>query len=247
MLILTKIISSFLIPPGIFILIFMLLYLISKSKVVKYIALFSAIGIYFLSTIFGSYILSRPFEDAYTTPKLTADPSSVVIVLSGGIVYHQGKEKLSRATFKRLYKGFEVVSKTKGKILVSGGKIFSNTSIASAMLMKKVLMELGIPENKIIVQDRSKNTVQDALYSKKILENYKKDKIYLVTSAIHMKRALDIFINTFKNIKIIPVPCDFVVDEQINILQFFPNFGVFFVNSFAIHEILGDLWYKVAG
>ncbi len=247
MIIAAKIISSFLIPPGIFILIFILLYFISKSKLVKWIALLSALTVYFLSTFFGLYVLAYPLENLYPVPTISEDPNSVTIVLSGGITYHNGTEQLSRATFKRLYSGFEVVSKTKGKILVSGGKTFKNDTVASAEIMKDVLLKLGIPKDRIIIQNESRNTLQDALYSKKLLKNYHEDKIYLVTSAMHMRRSLYVFSKAFKNTKIIPVPSDFIVDEKVNILQFFPNFGVFFINSFAIHEIIGKIWYDIGG
>jgi uncharacterized SAM-binding protein YcdF (DUF218 family) len=220
---------------------------LSKSKKVKYIAIISGLFVYILSTFFGLYLLSYPLENAYKVPTPSVDPSSVTIVLSGGITYHDGREQLSRSTFKRLYEGFIVAKKAKGKILVSGGKVFNNESVASSHIMKKVLIEFGFPKNKIIVQDQSRNTYEDAVYSKKILSKIKTDKIYLVTSAMHMRRSFDIFSKVFEKKKIIPVPTDFIVDEKINILQFFPNFGVFFTNCFAVHEILGKIWYDIGG
>ncbi len=234
-------------PPGILIPIFFLLAKISKSKSVKYIALISAVSVYILSTFFGSYLLSYPLENAYKTPVPSVDSSSITIVLSGGITYHDGEEQLSRSTFKRLYEGFIIAKKTKGKILVSGGKIFNNESVASSHIMKKVLIQFGFPKSKIMVQDQSRNTYEDAIYSKKLLSKTRINKIYLVTSAMHMRRSLDIFSKVFETTKIIPVPTDFIVDEKINVLQFFPNFGVFFTNCFAIHEILGKIWYDFGG
>ncbi len=247
MILLIKIISSFLIPPGILIILSFFIYLLAKSRLIKIISLIAIVIIYFLSTFFGLYFLSYPLENAYSVPSITEDPSAITIVLSGGMTYHDGIPYLSRATFRRLYTGFKTIRKTKGKILISGGKIFSNESIASADLMEKRLIEFGIPKNRILVQDNSKNTYQDAVYSKELLKKYKFDKVYLVTSAMHMKRSLDIFKKIFKNTKIIAVPSDFIVDEHVNILQFFPDFGVFFINSFAIHEILGKIWYDIGG
>jgi uncharacterized SAM-binding protein YcdF (DUF218 family) len=71
---------------------------------------------------------------------------------------------------------------------------FSRTSEAS--VMKRIAVKLGVPSKNIILEDQSKDTIENAKFTKKILDsleiNYE-DELYLVTSDFHMKRALYIF------------------------------------------------------
>jgi len=79
----------------------------------------------------------------------------------------------------------------KPKIIVSGGQ--SSPSLASeADMMAKYLMERGIPENIIIKEDESKNTIQNLEYSAiKIRQKWQKNirpRVIIVTSDYHIPR-----------------------------------------------------------
>jgi uncharacterized SAM-binding protein YcdF (DUF218 family) len=69
------------------------------------------------------------------------------------------------------------------KILYSGGG-------AEAQLGKKVLMRLGIERERIIIEDRSRNTAENARLSKIVAAPKQSEKWLLVTSAFHMPRAM---------------------------------------------------------
>jgi uncharacterized SAM-binding protein YcdF (DUF218 family) len=72
------------------------------------------------------------------------------------------------------------------KILYSGGG-------AEAQLGKKVLMRLGVERERIIVEDRSRNTAENARLSKIVAAPKQSEKWLLVTSAYHMPRAMGAF------------------------------------------------------
>jgi uncharacterized SAM-binding protein YcdF (DUF218 family) len=72
------------------------------------------------------------------------------------------------------------------KILYSGGG-------AEAQLGKKVLMRLGIERERIIIEDRSRNTAENARLSKIVAAPKQSEKWLLVTSAYHMPRAMGAF------------------------------------------------------
>ena len=72
------------------------------------------------------------------------------------------------------------------KILYSGGG-------AEAQLGKKVLMRLGIERERIIIEDRSRNTAENARLSKIVAAPKQSEKWLLVTSAYHMPRAVGAF------------------------------------------------------
>jgi uncharacterized SAM-binding protein YcdF (DUF218 family) len=72
------------------------------------------------------------------------------------------------------------------KILYSGGG-------AEAQLGKKVLMRLGIEGKRIIIEDRSRNTAENARLSMIVVAPKQSEKWLLVTSAFHMARAMGAF------------------------------------------------------
>ncbi|WP_425456884.1 YdcF family protein [Balnearium lithotrophicum] len=53
--------------------------------------------------------------------------------------------------------------------------------------MKRFLVELGIPEDKIIEEKKSRNTLENALFTREILETKGIDKICLVTLFLKKK------------------------------------------------------------
>lgn len=90
-------------------------------------------------------------------------------------------------------------------ILLSGGVGYFNRNRKNteAKLMYDYLLENGISKDKILLEDRSRNTYQNALYcgillGKKFdLEN---DKFLLITSESHMKRSYLLFKSLIKDI-----------------------------------------------
>jgi uncharacterized SAM-binding protein YcdF (DUF218 family) len=64
---------------------------------------------------------------------------------------------------------------------------------AEAQLGKKVLMQLGVERERTIIEDRSRNTAENARLSKIIAASKQWEKWLLVTSAFHMPRAIGAF------------------------------------------------------
>lgn len=83
------------------------------------------------------------------------------------------------------------------KIIVSGG--VQKSGVTESYLMKKWLIEKGIDANRIIPEDKSKDTVDNALNSVEILKVNNAKNIILVTSASHIRRAKTIFEEAISN------------------------------------------------
>ncbi len=79
------------------------------------------------------------------------------------------------------------------KILVSGGVICPNGK-TEAQSIKDDLMALGVPEEAIIMENKSTNTLENVLFSKQVLEQEgylsKIKKIAAVVKNFHARRAL---------------------------------------------------------
>ncbi|MFZ8477648.1 YdcF family protein, partial [Staphylococcus aureus] len=77
------------------------------------------------------------------------------------------------------------------KILVTGGNgnLFLNEPDESSFLEKEFIRN-GVKKEDIILEKKSRNTYENAIFSKKILDSLKlKPPYILITSASHMPRS----------------------------------------------------------
>ncbi len=92
---------------------------------------------------------------------------------------------------KRLDKAVEYLQENPNtKVIVSGGQ-GSNEVIAEASGMKNYLVEKGIAEERILVEDKSTNTYENLVFSEALLQK-DKDTVILVTNNFHVFRACKI-------------------------------------------------------
>jgi uncharacterized SAM-binding protein YcdF (DUF218 family) len=91
------------------------------------------------------------------------------------------------------------------KLIISGGSIYRDVTWAS--LIRKRALELGIPADNIILQERSVTTWEDAYYSTEILHSMKATKVLVVTSSWHSRRSIACFNRADANILWISTPC----------------------------------------
>ena len=112
-----------------------------------------------------------------------------VIIHGAGLI---NGEKVSKLLQQRLDKAILVYRKDPSptKLIPSGGK-GSDESISEAEAMKRYLLEQGIPERDIIMEDKSTTTLENLKFSKDIIDSREGRKYTaLVTSNYHVYRAL---------------------------------------------------------
>lgn len=177
----------------------------------------------------------------------------VAIVLGGMAEYDNSLERLSiRRGGDRLWQAMHLYYLGKvDKIMLVGanGDVFEK-GLEEAKQFKEVLLDFGIPEADIIVEEKSKNTHQNAVESKKVLENYPEIKeVLLVTSALHMRRSIACFKAAgFEDID--PFTTDHYTGEirGYHFEQFIlPNISVMRDWSMLMHEWVGYISYWIAG
>jgi uncharacterized SAM-binding protein YcdF (DUF218 family) len=82
------------------------------------------------------------------------------------------------------------------KILISGGdgKLLGKKS-PEALATEPFVLAMGVPQEDILLEANSRNTYENALFTKQLLENQpiKPQKILLVTSAFHIYRSVRCF------------------------------------------------------
>jgi len=74
-------------------------------------------------------------------------------------------------------------------VLITGGDKFKE-GVIEANVYGEALVRLGIPKSDLILETHSQNTWENAQYTRDIVNRTKPDAIFLVTSGVHMRRAL---------------------------------------------------------
>lgn len=132
------------------------------------------------------------------------------------------------------------------KIIISGGssKIFNN-KIKEGDIVKNYLIKIGINPNDIIIENKSRNTFENAFYTSQIT-NIKENKILLITSSLHMLRAKMCFKKQGFSFDVFSTNYYSMIDA--NFFDYIiPNSGTLFHWNEFLHETLGLLAYKISG
>ncbi len=142
-------------------------------------------------------------------------------------------------------------------ILLSGGYIaWMGKHSSPADDMAEVLAALDVPKDVLWLEDKSRNTHENAVFAKRILDEKGIHKIILVTSAIHMPRSVALF--EHQGLEVIPAPTDYFVTKSLWDELMSPSWQTIFFNlipsagnlgktTVAIKEYIGLLVYGLRG
>lgn len=110
-----------------------------------------------------------------------------ILIHGAGLI---GGSQVSPLLAGRLDKGIEVFHRYHGvpEVIVSGGQ-GSDESVSEADAMADYLLQKGIPEDKIIREDRSTTTQENVSYAKQLMDERKSDyRVLFVTNDYHVFR-----------------------------------------------------------
>jgi uncharacterized SAM-binding protein YcdF (DUF218 family) len=142
--------------------------------------------------------LMIPLEDRFPRWDATRGAPDGIIVLGGAIspdvsaardqvALNEAAERLTvAAELARRYPAARIVfSGGSGALIYDEG--------AEAPFALRLLEDLGIPRARILLEDRSRNTVENAIFSKALIQPKPGERWLLVTSAHHLPRAIGVF------------------------------------------------------
>ncbi len=186
--------------------------------------------------------LMGPLEHAYSAP---AKPEGDVIVLlcggfRGGGRPFSASERLEHGTLERAAAAFKLYKDTGLPLLISGGAPFSDSPEAEAASV--YLRELGVPDNKLIKEENSRDTQENARFSLKICGEKGYKKLILLTSAYHMPRSVLLF-RKAGSLEIVPFPVARRSGGPRYYADYLPGGGL--EARMALNEYLGLLYYRV--
>lgn len=140
--------------------------------------------ILFVSLIWSGYVL-RQISDV---EKAAVPRKADVAIVLGAAVWDEApspglKERLNEALllYKEQYVPF---------LIVSGG-LGDGKEVDEATVMKKYLVENGVPEERIILENQARSTFQNLEFSKELMEKHSLQTALVVSHDYHLARALD--------------------------------------------------------
>ena len=120
--------------------------------------------------------------------------------------------RITNVLERRLNKGIEYLQENpKTLCIVSGGKGIGE-DISEAEAMADYLKSNGIDEERIYMEDKSKNTLENLEFSKQLIDNLEKDEIGIVTNNFHIYRSMKTAnVLGYKKIFAIPASTNIIV------------------------------------
>ena len=133
------------------------------------------------------------------------------------------------------------------KIIITGASGSLSSELKEAEIIKSFLIRIGVPREKIIVENQSKNTHENATYTELKCKELEMDKysFLLITSDYHMRRSLSCFKKTGLNITPFVKKNDEFHFDLENLIV--PQTNILFKWKFLFHEIVGYFVYKLMG
>ena len=179
-------------------------------------------------------------------------PADAVVLLTGinnatksphdRVYLARGADRLTHALW--LYRAGRV-----RRIIISGGSgaVFSKGN-TEAKDLATLLRLAAVPQQDILLEERSRNTRENAKFTKELLARHPDIKsLVLVTSAFHQRRAIGCFAQVGLHPQ--PFPADFYTSDRAWTPDYWlvPNIDALSRWSLLLHEMAGYFVYKVAG
>jgi uncharacterized SAM-binding protein YcdF (DUF218 family) len=245
---------GFFIQPFNVILVLALISVLLKHEVWKKRLRIAAIGLFIL---FSNGILLNEclllWEKPATSLADLHGEYAYAIVLGGTVdmdreprdrlFFHKGADRVTHTI--NLYKAGKVK-----KVVFTGGnpRLFEDPTRDNSPLSDFYIM-CGVAQEDIIIESSSRNTRENALLVKEMLEKEKPgDRVILVTSAFHMRRSEACFRRV--GLDVTGFSTDFysaLPKDRFGVMGFVPSAQVLVNWNFLIKEWIGYISYKVVG
>ena len=220
-----------------------------KKKAIKFVLISS---LFFTNPL--AFNLVAKWWEPELVPLHETQKHDIAIVLGGFTrsgLYRVDDRYTGSAACPRLTVAMELYKMGKvDKILISSGDgaVFRRTPEPEADEVRSFLVRLGIPHEAIIIENSSKNTRENAVFTAKIVaEKFPESKCLLVTSGSHMPRSIACFNKAGLSCTSFPADnkAERITNEPRTWLSPDPQYLEFW--QFLIKEWIGYFVYKMVG
>ena len=215
---------------------------------------FAVVWLWGWSTSLATGAIIDPLADPYPVRRVETLPAAEAIVLLGGgidpirgdMVYPDLKGSTDRIWHAaRLYHAGKAPL-----IIVSAGNTWGSRKRQSkADAIRMLLDALGVPDDAIVIEDSSRNTRQNAVFTEKLATARGIERVLLVTSHWHLRRAEAVFRRV--GLDVTPVATDYThrgdLPGKLLVFEFLPSASTLLFNTLLFKEHLGYLVYRLRG
>jgi len=211
-----------------------------------FIALF--VGLYLASAPALSNAFYGALEHTYEPRQIVEGdrhPDNLILVLTAGWLRWDGTRydlKISEDGWERLDAGIKLWKQIGGTILIAGAPAPDGRSIAG--VMADAARERGVPDSAIKVEPGSRDTYENLANSQPLLQAHR-DHFWLVTSALHLPRAMGVA-RKF-GLHPIPYPCFYQASAATGFQNWLPANDGLVTFETAMHEVFGMMFYRMKG
>jgi uncharacterized SAM-binding protein YcdF (DUF218 family) len=194
--------------------------------------------------------LLLPLEQRFAVPADAATPPAGIVVLGGAIgpalSAARGTPALNEAA-ERVTIVAELARKfPQARIVFSGGDpSLIGQGPREATFALALFESFGIAASRIELEDKSRNTFENAVLSKALAGPKPGERWLLVTSALHMPRAVGCFRQA--GFEVVPYPVDWRTDGSIDLKPFATVSSGLARTDVAVREWIGLLVYRLSG
>lgn len=248
---LSDIISSIIMPPGLFIIILLILSLHSLKKprrvILSSLLFLTAIGMYITSIPITTFYLNKWFIDVYKPQVPPDNAQAAVIVLGGGTSNDEDNKPIQPniATIERLYVAVKLIKEhpSFSYLILSAGDTLQRSGITGAEIMAYAAETMGC-KAKIILEPKARNTDENLKYCSEIVKKLGIKNVIIVTNNFHIRRSMDFaYLYMPTDVNIFPYPSGGQQPRNISLPleAFLPDTRVLRIMQLRIKEIIGLL------
>jgi len=175
------------------------------------IALAGLLVFLFSFTTFG-YLLITPLEARFTRPVEPAHIDGIVVLgggMDGEVTTARGGWELNRSGDRFVETLRLALRHPEARILIAGGgAALVAEQEPEAVAGRRFFTDFGIAADRILLDDKSRNTEENAGFSRAVASPQAGETWLLVTSAFHMPRAMGLFRKA--GFEVVPWPTDYM-------------------------------------
>lgn len=140
----------------------------------------------FLAAVIVSGVIGAGF---FLSPQDPLEKADAIVTISGG------------ETRQRVAEAVTLYNKSWAPLLIMSGAA-RDAKLSNAVAMKQIAVSMGVPADKILVEEAATNTLDNAKFVRDIIKEKKFTKIILVTSPYHQRRASVAFTKALKGLPV---------------------------------------------
>jgi uncharacterized SAM-binding protein YcdF (DUF218 family) len=194
-----------------------------------------------------SVVLIRPLEDRF--PALSLDdiqnPEGIIVLggaLNLGLTRARGPIALGTSPARMTEAVALAYHFPNARLVFSGGSVdLAGTGEPEGNVAKEFLSELGVSADRVIIEGKSRNTSENAQFTRDLIKPRTGDRWVLVTSAFHMPRAVALFHKA--GVEVVPYPVDY---KTLGDRRDYLNYTFAPVAAMALTDTAAKEWIGVA-